>query len=173
MSLTSQIADYNPDWTRLFDEEAARLRAVFGYALREIHHVGSTAVFGLAAKPEIDVLVVVSSDAARSDWAPQLLVLGYRRGGDLSAGHQFYKKDIRAVRTHKIHVCVEGHGEIQRMLTFRNELRTNAVLKTAYQTLKLDLERTNTSGIGEYLKKKAPFIEEVLRVASLGKLGEN
>lgn len=126
-----------------------------------IHHVGSTAVPGLAAKPEIDILIVVRDQNAADNCLQAMADLGYRRG-DLSAGHSFFKRDVEAVRTHKVHVCLEGHLQIARMLRFRDLLQENETLRNEYQTLKLKLEAENISGIAEYLAAKAPFIETVL-----------
>ena len=170
MPLTSQITEYDSRWPSQFDCEVTRLRPIFGEVLAEVHHVGSTAVPGLAAKPEIDILIVVAAHAEEMDWSAALAGLGYRRGGNLSIGHQFYKRDVSGIRTHKLHICVTGHIEIARMLEFRDLLRQSDPLRQDYQSLKMSLERSNTLGIGEYLEKKAPFINTALAAKSCGKL---
>jgi GrpB-like predicted nucleotidyltransferase (UPF0157 family) len=162
MSLTSPIKPYDPTWPQQYAAEEARLKLVFGPALIGIHHVGSTAVPELAAKAEIDVLAVVQSGSGLDNWSRSLLALGYRRGGDLSPGHHFFKRDVNGVRTHKLHVCLDGHGQITRMLKFRDHLRNDAGDRSRYQELKLRLERENTSGIQQYLMAKDPFIQDLL-----------
>jgi GrpB-like predicted nucleotidyltransferase (UPF0157 family) len=159
MPLTSRIETYNSRWPSQFACEATRLLPVFGESLIEIHHIGSTAVPSLSAKPEIDIVVVVIKRTTEADWSAGLVNLGYRRGGNLSVGHQFYKRDISGVRTHKVHVCDAGHLQIARMVKFRDMLRQDHLLRQRYQDLKVMLERTNTFGIAEYLRKKAPFID--------------
>ena len=84
MPLTSSIQPYDPKWPREYASEEARLRPIFGSALVEIHHVGSTAVPELAAKGEIDMLAVINLTGAVEDWSQSFEGLGYRRGGDLS-----------------------------------------------------------------------------------------
>ena len=168
MPLTSTIRDYDSDWPRRFDEEAARLRPVFAESLLEIHHVGSTAVPGLAAKPEIDVLVVVDSQDRCDDWTAMLSDFGYIRGRDLSSGHLFYRRNVDGVRTHKIHACIAGHEQVFAMLKYRDLLRSDSDLRERYQTLKLKLERENIGGIGEYLEGKEPFIRAALKSMSAG-----
>ncbi|MEQ1906431.1 MAG: GrpB family protein [Pirellulaceae bacterium] len=163
MPLTSKIRFYDPEWPCRFDEEAARLRSIFGGNLIALHHVGSTAVPGLAAKPEIDILVVVNSLESCDHWTAQLHDLGYMRGKDLSLGHLFYRRNVHGLRTHKIHVCVEGHAQVQAMLRFRDLLIADQHLREQYQTLKFKLERENTNGIGEYLERKEPFILAALK----------
>lgn len=161
MPLTSSITDYDKNWPRLYEAEAKRLRPIFGDAFVEIHHVGSTAVEGLAAKPEIDMLVVVSELDLLHHWQRELLRLKYIRGRDLMNGHHFFKRDRGRIRTHKLHVCVLGHTQISRMLGIREHLRANSSDRRAYAELKLRLERDNKGGIAEYLDAKAPFLDEL------------
>lgn len=159
MPLTSVITAYNEHWPRLFAEEAERLAPVFGAVEFEMHHVGSTAVEGLSAKPEIDVLAVVIGTDELSKWTKALRLLGYRRGGDLSAGHHFFKRDVDGIRTHKLHICISGHPIVSRMLRIRDHLRTHHEDRAYYQALKLRLEHSNSAGIAEYLRGKAPFLD--------------
>jgi GrpB-like predicted nucleotidyltransferase (UPF0157 family) len=84
------------------------------------------------------------------------------RGSNLSEGHHFYRRDVDGVRTHKVHVCISGHPQIERMLRFRDLLRRDPVIRQQYQELKFQLEASNREGIGEYLAKKAPFIDALL-----------
>jgi len=161
MALTSQITPYDVRWPNLFDAEKARLQAVVAPYVVEVQHVGSTAVPGLAAKPEIDILVVSDhQDESRVD--QEMASIGYARGKNLSDGHMFYRRDFESIRTHKVHVCLPGHWQIARMLRFRDMLRDDDELRHKYQSLKLELESTNESGIKEYLAQKSPFIDAVL-----------
>ncbi|MEM9670739.1 MAG: GrpB family protein [Pseudomonadota bacterium] len=162
MSLTSDITSYNPEWPALYADEVVRIAPIFGQSLIQIYHVGSTAVPGLSAKPEIDLLVVVAADEALDEWTASIRKLGYKRGGDLSRGHHFFRRNVNGIRTHKAHVCIEQHPQIARMLKFRDHLRSHPEMRNEYQSLKLKLEEENTEGIGEYLEGKAPFIDRVL-----------
>ena len=167
MALTSKITPYNADWPNQYRVEVSKLAPVFGSALVDIHHVGSTAIPGLAAKPEIDVLAVVENITHVEDWTDALTLQGYRRGGDLSDGHLFFKRDVDGVRTHKLHLCISGHPKIGEMLGFRDFLRLNREVRDEYQALKLRLERDNTAGIAQYLKGKEPFIRSILKQTGL------
>ncbi|NBF10070.1 GrpB family protein [Pseudomonas sp. Fl4BN1] len=162
MALTSKISLYDCQWPLGFLAEKDRIIKGFGGELVAIHHVGSTAVSGLAAKPEIDLLVVVSEHRGEAARNAFMSTLGYVRGSDLSVGHHFYRRDVDGVRTHKVHVCTGGHEQIGRMLRFRDLLRQDGDLRQQYQDLKLRLEASNRQGIGEYLAQKAPFIAAVL-----------
>ncbi|MFJ7144146.1 GrpB family protein [Pseudomonas protegens] len=162
MALTSKICAYDNHWPAAFTAEQARIAQGFGAELVDIQHVGSTAVPGLAAKPEIDLLAVVvehRDEVARNAF---MATLGYVRGSDLSPGHHFYRRDVEGVRTHKVHVCICGHEQVGRMLRFRDLLRQDSGIRQQYQDLKLRLEAGNREGIGEYLAQKAPFIDAVM-----------
>lgn len=161
MPLTSKITEYNNRWPLEFEIEAKRLRPIFASQLVSIHHVGSTAVEGLTAKPEIDVLVIITDSELLEIWQDKLSYLDYRRGGDLVQGHHFFKRDVDGVRTHKLHVCIQGHPQVTRMLKIRDHLRANAEDRAAYATLKLSLEKQNQTGIAEYLDGKSPFLDEL------------
>ncbi|MGR6655062.1 GrpB family protein [Pseudomonas mosselii] len=158
MALTSKITTYNPEWPQRYEADKMLLVSAFGDELIAMHHVGSTAVPQLAAKPEIDVLIEVSEHRNAAARDEVLLSLGYVRGTDLSEGHHFCRRNIGEVRTHKVHICGCGHPSIIQMLTFRDLLRNDASLRQRYQDLKIELEATNTGGMAEYLEKKGPFI---------------
>lgn len=96
MALTSKISKYDCRWPNMFDAEKARLEGVFGTRAVEIHHVGSTAVPGLAAKPEIDLLVVVSDHGDEAGIDQAMASFGYIRGTNLSDGHHFIAAMLRA-----------------------------------------------------------------------------
>ncbi|MCG7550533.1 GrpB family protein [Pseudoalteromonas sp. Of7M-16] len=163
--LTSNIAEYNPRWSEMYEFEKTRLTGILANEIKEIHHIGSTSIVGLAAKPEIDILIVISATNTNKDFTSQLVQLGYRRGNDLSKGHQFYKKDVNDVRTHKIHICIDGHSKVKELIGFRNYLRANKKVREEYQALKCKLEMENQHGISEYLSKKGPFIQHVIQSA--------
>ena len=158
MALTSKITPSNPTWPARFLADKPLIAAAFGDELIAIHHVGSTSVPGLAAKPEIDVLIEVHDHRNASARDEVLMGLGYVRGSDLSEGHHFYRRDMDGVRTHKLHACTRGHLTITQMLGFRDLLRRDVSIRQQYEALKLQLESSNTGGMAEYLEKKTPFI---------------
>lgn len=160
--LTSPIVDYDSNWPCKFERAVQELATVFDCSLSQFHHIGSTAVPGLAAKPEIDILAVIDAPQGKVDWSHRLQGYGYRRGADLSVGHQFYKRDVDGLRTHKLHLCIAGHQQIAWMIGFRDLLLRDASIRSEYQILKKRLESLNTGGIAEYLEHKDPFIREAM-----------
>lgn len=162
MPLTSKISPYDERWPEMFVSVAEWLRGIFGACLIDLHHVGSTAVVGLPAKPEIDILAVVADTRDLDCWTDLLAGHGFKRGRDLSGDHHFFRRNVDGLRTHKLHVCVQGHPTAVDMLRFRDHLRRYPEDRERYAALKLRLEAENKAGIGEYLEKKAPFIRSIL-----------
>jgi GrpB-like predicted nucleotidyltransferase (UPF0157 family) len=146
---TVAIAPYDPAWPRLFQEEAARLRALVPAALlRRIEHFGSTAVPGLAAKPIVDILVEVTDlSAIRQLVAPGLEEHGYDYFWRPTAGSDtppFYAWFIRrdrhsSVRTHHIHMVEPHFSEHWDRLLFRDYLIAHPNAAKEYERIKYEL----------------------------------
>jgi GrpB-like predicted nucleotidyltransferase (UPF0157 family) len=119
-----QLVDYDPSWPEMFAREVERIAAALGEGALRTEHVGSTAVPGLAAKPIIDILLVVADSAAEEAYAPALEAAGYVLGvrePDWYEHRMFRDPDANV----QVHVLSEGCPEIERMLPFRNRLRIN------------------------------------------------
>jgi GrpB-like predicted nucleotidyltransferase (UPF0157 family) len=167
MALTSNLETYNTEWPSLFTKEAELLKPLFGVDLIDIHHVGSTAIPGMLAKPEIDILVILKDNADFASYFKKIETVGYTFRGEEPGvqGHWYFSKNQNQRRTHKLHLCGPTHPCVSDQLTFRNFLRKNTDRAQEYATLKKKLAESNASGMSEYLEKKAPFIQEILRLA--------
>ncbi|WJV54618.1 GrpB family protein [Prodigiosinella aquatilis] len=154
--ITNQIVDYDIAWPEVYKKEAAFLLACFCDV--SIHHVGSTSIKEMPAKPEIDILIIIPE---KSDYQNKIECLGYTRGRDLSAGHQFYKKEKAGVRTYKLYLCHAGHPDIQKMLIFKQHLEHHESDFKAYGELKRKLVARGMS-MADYLRQKEPFISGIL-----------
>lgn len=163
MPLTSTLVEYDSRWPQMYADEAARLGGVFSDRPVALHHVGSTAVPGLVAKPEIDILAEVDPGANALGWTLPLAGLGYRRGGDLSPEHLFFKRDVNGVRTHKLHVCTANHPDAKRMLAFRDLLRADSASRERYGEFKRTIAEDESMDMKRYLSLKEPFIAEMQR----------
>jgi len=152
-------------------EEAECLKEVFGDSVIEIHHVGSTAIPGTYAKPEIDVLVVIKSIDTIDTFSRPMEASGFRvRGEEVETDRFHYSKDVNGVRTCKVHVCEKDHPNVKNQLNFRDFLIAHPEMAKEYSELKLSLEKSNTRGIVEYVEGKGP-ITSLLRAPTLGVLG--
>ncbi|MEL6375697.1 MAG: GrpB family protein [Pseudomonadota bacterium] len=158
MPLTSTITPYDPNWPELYRQERDRLLPAFA-CFHNINHIGSTAVPGLAAKPEIDIMLRLTNLPDREALSVKLSGFGYRFGTVMSDGHYFYKRDHEGRRTHKLHILQATHPHGTRMIVISDRLRENSLDRQAYEALKLKLEAENTRGIVEYLEGKAPFLD--------------
>ena len=164
-----EVVDYDPNWIKAFEKEAAALSHVFSERLLEIHHVGSTSVPNLAAKPIIDVLVVLDDTSDIDLFSPAMERLGYRvRGECLDAeipgtpGRFYFTKETNGVRSHHAHVCAKGHQEIFDKLAFRNYLRANTDVANAYESLKRRAASDHRFDNIGYMLAKDDFVKTTL-----------
>jgi GrpB-like predicted nucleotidyltransferase (UPF0157 family) len=172
MSRIIEVVDYDPAWITAFEKEALILRAVFGQRVVELHHVGSTAVPSLVAKPIIDILVVLDDTDDINSFDRAMEDAGYRvRGECLDAvipgtpGRFYFTKETNAVRSHHVHVCAKGHSEIFDKLAFRDYLRAHGSEAAAYGELKRQIAvQYRFDNIG-YMHAKDDFVKSTLAKA--------
>jgi len=169
MGRTIDVVQHDPAWAAAFAREAGALRRVFADALIEIHHIGSTSVPNLAAKPLIDILIVLRETDTIARFSGAMEGLGYRvRGECLDAevpgtpGRFYFSKDVGGVRTHQVHVCARGHREIIDKLAFRDYMRTHPERAAEYGALKERLARRHRHDNVGYMRGKDAFIKSVL-----------
>ena len=155
------IVDYNPQWPALFASEADRIRSVLGGVALRIEHAGSTSVPGLAAKPIIDLLLVVADSAQENAYAPALEAAGYvLRIRELNwYEHRMFKGPDRDIN---LHVFSSGCPEIDRMLMFRDWLRSNTADRDLYARTKLALTQKRWTYVQNYADAKTAVIEEII-----------
>ncbi len=168
-----EVTSYNPLWTEQFALEANLIKKALGPLCIEVHHVGSTSVPGLAAKPKIDILVVVKNHPAKTIEKLEAIGFEYRGEYNIPMHYGFSKRGLIGVN---LHVYQEGHPEIELNLTFRDYLRTHPQLRDDYAALKFRLlqdkasfEKNNSLFTGYNLGKDA-FIREVLKLAGFQRL---
>ncbi len=167
MALTNQLEEFNPEWVNQFRSESDLLRSIFNEDLLGIYHVGSTAIPGMIAKPEIDILVVLKPEADFQSYFASLELQSYRYRADapFPPGHWYFSKDINGRRTHKLHLFSSEHRTVEEQIIFRDYLIKNPSRAKMYRELKLNLAASNTKGMLEYLEGKSPFVRETLRLA--------
>lgn len=156
-----QIVDYDPRWPDLFRRESVKIRGALGDRALLIEHVGSTSVPGLAAKPVIDVLLVVANSADEPAYLPALESAGYflRHREPHWHEHRMLKGSDNTVN---LHVFSAGCPEIARMLHFRDWLRSNATDRNIYARTKIALAARNWQNVQQYADAKTSVVEEIL-----------
>jgi GrpB-like predicted nucleotidyltransferase (UPF0157 family) len=156
-----RLADYDPEWLRSFQQEAARIRAALGERALRLEHVGSTSVPGLPAKPIIDIVLAVADSADETDYVAPLEKAGYRLHIREPAWHEhrMFKGPEDSVN---LHVFSAGCPEIDRMLAFRDWLRASAGDREFYARSKRALAQQPWKYARDYADAKTPVIDEIL-----------
>jgi GrpB-like predicted nucleotidyltransferase (UPF0157 family) len=163
------ISEYDTEWPRLFQRDADRVRAALGDQVLMLEHVGSTSVPGLAAKPRIDMLLVIHNSADEPSYVPILEAAGYVlriREPDWYE-HRVFKGPDTDVN---LHVFSEGCPEIHRMLLFRDWLRANPADREYYERTKRELASKEWKYVQNYADAKTEVVEEIFARAGGGGL---
>ncbi len=160
-----RIVEYDPEWPHLFEREEKRIRAALGDRVLMLEHVGSTSVPGLAAKPRIDMLLVVPDSSDEASYVLPLEAAGYVlriREPDWYQ-HRVLKGPDTDVN---LHVFSEGCVEIRRMLLFRDWLRSHPEDRERYERTKRELAGRNWKYVQNYADAKTEVVEEIIARAS-------
>jgi len=160
------LVDYDPEWPALYAREEARIRSILGDRVVEIHHTGSTSVPGLAAKPVIDITLVVPDSSDEPAYVPDLEAAGYRlviREPDWFEHRVFKGPDTNI----NLHVFSPGCQEIARMVGFRDWLRTHPEDRDLYERTKRDLSTRTWAYVQNYADAKTDVVEEIAARAGL------
>jgi GrpB-like predicted nucleotidyltransferase (UPF0157 family) len=161
------IVDYDPAWPGRYEALRAPLAEALDGLAVEIVHVGSTSVPGLAAKPVIDLNIVLRSEGDLPTVVERLARLGYAHEGDLGiVGREaFATPPGYSAHHHHLYVCAPdwgGHGD---QIAFRDYLRAHPSAARAYARLKRSLAARHRNNRGAYVNAKAGFVAAVLKRA--------
>ncbi len=159
------ISDYDADWPRQFEEIALPVREAMASLGATIEHIGSTSVPGLAAKPIIDIDVVVRSTGDVQPAIDRLRALGYEYQGDKGIPGRDAFLAPRGSRPHHLYVVVGGTEPHRNHIEFRDELRAHPEVAHDYAALKLRLANEHQADRLGYTDGKDAFVAEVLRAA--------
>lgn len=159
------VVAYDPAWPAAFEAIRARIAPALAGIAGSIEHVGSTSAPGLAAKPIIDIDVVVPDSAAAVAAAvAALATLGYEHRGDLGiVGREAFRAPAGPI-AHPLYVCREGSLALRNHLALRDYLRVHPAAVTEYGSLKRALAARYPDDIDAYVAGKAPFVLGVLEL---------
>jgi GrpB-like predicted nucleotidyltransferase (UPF0157 family) len=154
------LEEYNPAWPGWYAREEARIRGALGSSVVRLEHVGSTSVPGLAAKPLIDVLLVVPDSDDEDAYVPALVEAGYylrlREPGWYR--HRLLKDSDPEVN---LHVFSPACEEVDRMLAFRDRLRGDADDRAEYEAVKRELAAREWDRVQDYADAKTRVVERI------------
>jgi GrpB-like predicted nucleotidyltransferase (UPF0157 family) len=160
-----ELVNYDAEWPELFMREAERVREVLGDRVLMLEHVGSTSVPGLAAKPIIDMILAVADSADEPAYVPAMESAGYVLHIREPEWHQhrlFKGPDTNI----NLHVYSFGCPEIDKMLMFRDWLRSNDTDRELYERTKRELAKQTWKYVQNYADAKTSVVEEIVARAS-------
>lgn len=165
MTKKIEVVPYDSEWPRLFEIEATQIEAALADNCLAVHHVGSTSVPGLCAKPKIDIILVVKNMGLIKD---SLEKVGYEYRGEFNIPLHFGFRKRPPLSNINLHVYEEGNPEIELNLLFRDYLRSHPEALDEYATLKVNLVQQDVSHqriqgpFSGYNLGKDAFIKRVL-----------
>ena len=152
---------HDPAWRETFEAEAATLRSVLGDEAVAVHHIGSTSIRGLAAKPIIDVLVEVQQIEKVDSLNEPMAEKAYEAWGEHGIPcRRFFTKNLGPERRYNVHIFQAGTAEVERHLVFRDYLIQNPETARAYGDLKKNLAEKFPADIESYMDGKNTFIKQ-------------
>lgn len=156
------VVDYDPTWPATFERLRASIWPHISDVATGIEHVGSTSVPGLAAKPVIDMTIVVPTAAAMVTVIERLASIGCRHRGDLGIpGREAFERP-EGTPNHHLYACVEGNDGLRNHLALRDHLRTHTETASEYGRLKRELAERFADDIAGYVDGKTEFILAIL-----------
>lgn len=157
------VEEYNSQWPEDFSRISDEVMCALGSLVLYIEHVGSTSVPGLAAKPIIDLDVVISEDTSLEAVIECLAGFGYFHEGDLGiAGREAFGYQGKShLRKHHLYVCRESSGELKRHITFRDYLRCHPEAAEEYAAVKREAARMYPDDIEAYIAHKSPCVTKI------------
>ncbi|MEA5450454.1 GrpB family protein [Leptolyngbya sp. CCNP1308] len=156
-----QVHPPNPQWIRDFDAEAAQIVLALGNNVVHIHHIGSTSIPNIYAKPVIDLLVEVNDIGQVDGCDRAMAALGYTAMGEygIPKRRYFRKDNAEGIRTHHVHVFGVGSPEVVRHLAFRDFMIAHPDCARQYSELKRALAAQHPNDIEGYMDGKDEFVK--------------
>jgi GrpB-like predicted nucleotidyltransferase (UPF0157 family) len=163
-----EVVPHDPRWRDAFEAEAKHVAAALGENLVAIHHIGSTAIPNIYAKPVVDLLVEVGDVAEVDERSSAMQSLGYEVMGEYGIpGRRYFRKDNQeGIRTHNLHAFEAGSAEAVRHLAFRDYMIAHPAEAQMYSELKRTLADEHPQSMDGYMDGKDGFIKEMDRRAA-------
>lgn len=162
-----EVVPYNSSWRSQFEAESKQVALAFGENIVNIHHIGSTSIPNIHAKPIIDMLVEVKDIAKVDEQNLAMEALGYEAMGEFGiSGRRYFRKENEiGIRTHHVHAFEVNSPEIIRHLAFRDYMIAHPEAAQQYSELKCQLAKQYPNDIYGYMDGKDSFIKETERKA--------
>jgi GrpB-like predicted nucleotidyltransferase (UPF0157 family) len=163
-----EVVPHDPLWRDAFEAEAKQVAAALGEKVVAVHHIGSTAIPNIYAKPVVDLLVEIGDITEVDNRSSAMESLGYEVMGEYGIpGRRYFRKDNpEGIRTHNLHAFEAGSAEVERHLTFRDYMVAHPVDAQRYSALKRKLAEEHPQSMDGYMDGKDGFIKEMDRRAA-------
>ena len=163
------VAPYDEKWKQCFEEIASELYTALGELALTIEHVGSTSVPGLAAKPIIDIDVVIENEEKLQAVIDAIAEIGYKHEGNfgISGREAFGYEGKTHLMEHHLYVCPKDSPELRRHLSFRDYLRAHPEAVKEYSRIKEEAARLFPHDIDGYINHKGTVIEKIYKEIGL------
>lgn len=163
-----EVVPHDQKWQEAFEFESKRVTDALGKNVVAIHHIGSTAIPRIHAKPIIDLLVEVKNLVKVDEQNTSMESLGYEVMGEFGiSGRRFFRKDDKeGIRTHHVHTFTVGSERVKRHLAFRDYMIAHPEDAQSYSELKQRLAREYSTNIDGYTDGKDGFIREIHKKAA-------
>jgi GrpB-like predicted nucleotidyltransferase (UPF0157 family) len=158
-----EVVPHDPNWREVFTTESKQIALALSENLVAVHHIGSTAIPQIHAKPIIDILVEVKNITKVDEQSSAIEALGYEAMGEYGiSGRRYFRKHNQAgIRTHHIHTFEVGSQQIERHLAFRDYMIAHPEDAQKYSELKRELAKKYPDNIESYMDGKDGFIKEM------------
>ena len=158
-----EVVPYNPQWKAAFETESRFIAAVLAENIVMIHHIGSTAIPRIYAKPIIDLLIEVKDLDLVTEKTSAIEKLGYEAMGEFGLiGRRYFRKENPpGIRTHHVHIYEVGSSEIKRHLAFRDYMTAHPQDAERYSKLKRELAKKYPQNIEAYMDGKDKLVKEI------------
>lgn len=165
-----EVVPHNPNWRKEFEMEAKQIAVAMGETIVAVHHIGSTSIHGIYAKPVIDILVEVVDIAEVDARNPAMELLGYEAKSEFGIPtRRYFRKDNQdGIRTHQVHTFKANSPQVTRHLAFRDFMNTHPHEAQKYSELKRKLAAEYPNNMDGYIDGKDGFIKEIDRRAAKG-----
>ena len=154
-----KVVPYTNEWSEKHNSEKLALEESLENETVRIHHIGSTSISGLSAKPVIDILLEVRSLEGLDKRSETFSNLGYEVMGEYGiVGRRYFRKGICS-RTHQLHAFLEHDEHVIRHLAFRDYIASHPKIKIQYQELKIKVSKECRGDMDLYCQGKDSFIK--------------
>ncbi|AIF80677.1 hypothetical protein I862_00560 [endosymbiont of Acanthamoeba sp. UWC8] len=164
-----EVVAYKEEWKKIFHEEATNIKELMGELITYIHHIGSTSISNIKAKPIVDIMPVVKDIAQVDAFNMEMEAMGYKAYGEYGlTGRRYFAKfsnQEENTRVAHVHFYQEGNLEVEQHLLFRDYLISHPQDALRYSELKESLAEKYPNDIDRYRMGKDIFIKQILKKA--------